>query len=317
MEAKKKGRRLQVLLDDPGEGASRRVRILSRGANDEDWTLHAEGRAPTSPGSGPPVSGTPLDPAGLKADLAPVDVTAYYRAKAAVGIDLGPSFRTLQAVWSRPGEALGEVSLPDSAGRSGLEVHPLVLDGCFQVMGAARAPGGSDEGITYLPFGWERLSLPEKLPDRLLCHVRMREVPDSAVAEQPEAISADIALYELSGSPIGTLSGYTVKRATRAALLAAVEGVEELLYEVVWRDRPLPPGMLPAHFLPSPSAAASRSQPFSRYLTAEGVDAADETDFQGEMERASSCYALSALEALGVGAQGKRGCGSGRAARAP
>ena len=297
--SEEEGRRLQVLLDDPGEGASRRVRILSRGANDEDWTLHAEGRAPASPGSGPPVSGTPLDPAGLKADLAPVDVTAYYRAKAAVGIDLGPSFRTLQAVWSRPGEALGEVSLPDSAGRSGLEVHPLVLDGCFQVMGAARAPGGSDEGITYLPFGWERLSLPEKLPDRLLCHVRMREVPDSAVAEQPEAISADIALYELSGSPIGTLSGYTVKRATRAALLAAVEGVEELLYEVVWRDRPLPPGMLPADFLPSPSAAASRSQPFSRYLTAEGVDAADETDFQGEMERASSCYALSALEALG------------------
>ena len=297
--SEEEGRRLQVLLDDPGEGASRRVRILSRGANDEDWTLHAEGRAPTSPGSGPPVSGTPLDPAGLKADLARVDVTAYYRAKAAVGIDLGPSFRTLQAVWSRPGEALGEVSLPDSAGRSGLEVHPLVLDGCFQVMGAARAPGGSDEGITYLPFGWERLSLPEKLPDRLLCHVRMREVPDSAVAEQPEAISADIALYELSGSLIGTLSGYTVKRATRAALLAAVEGVEELLYEVVWRDRPLPPGMLPADFLPSPSAAASRSQPFSRYLTAEGVDAAEETDFQGEMERASSCYALSALEALG------------------
>ncbi len=297
--SEEEGRRLQVLLDDSGEGASLRVRILSRGANDEDWTLHAEGRVPTSPGSGPPVAGTPLDPAGLKADLAPVDLAAYYRTKAEVGIDLGPFFRTLQAVWSRPGEALGEVSLPDSAGRSGLEVHPLVLDGCFQVMGAARSPGGSDEGVTYLPFGWERLSLPERLPDRLLCHVRMREVPDSAAAEQPEAISADIALYDPSGSPIGILSGYTVKRATRAALLAAVEGVEELLYEVVWRDRPLPPGMLPADFLPSPSAAASRSQPFSRYLTAEGVDVADETDFQGEMERASSCYALSALEALG------------------
>ena len=112
-------------------------------------------------------------------------------------------------------------------------------------------------------------------------------------------ISADIALHDHSGAPIGTLSGYTVKRATRSALLAAVEGIEELLYEVTWRDCDLPPGMPPADFLPSPSAAASRSQPFSRYLIDEGVNVPDEIDLQGEMERAAWCYALSALETLG------------------
>ena len=293
------GCRLQVLLDGSDEGASRRVRILSRGANDEDWTLHAEGRIPASPEPDSLAAGASLDPAQLKADLSSVDLSAYYQAKAEVGIDLGPSFRTLKALWSRPGEALGEVSLPDSVGGSGLEVHPLVLDGCFQVMGAARASAGSDEGVTYLPFGWERLALPDRLPDRLFCHVRMREVPDSAGTDLPEVISADITLYDLGGSPVGTLGGYTVKRATRNTLLAAVEGVEDLLYEIVWRDRALPPGMLSADFLPSPSVAASRSQPFSRYLTDEGVEVADETDLQGEMERASWCSALSALETLG------------------
>ena len=106
------GRRLQVLLDGSEEGSSRRVRILSRGADDEEWTLHAEGRVSTRPGSGPPAAGAPLDPARLKAGLAPVDLPAYYRAKADVGIDLGPSFRTLRALWSRPGEALAEVSVP-------------------------------------------------------------------------------------------------------------------------------------------------------------------------------------------------------------
>ena len=293
------GRRLQVLLDGSGEDGSRRVRILSRGATGEAWTLHAEGRVSTSPGSGPPAAGAPLDPARLKADLAPVDLIAYYRAKAGVGIDLGPSFRSLDALWSRPGEALGEVSLPDFVGRNGLEIHPLVLDGCFQVMAAARAQDGSDEAVTWLPFGWERLALPERLPDRLLCHVRMRGGPEDAGAESREAIGADIALYDSSGAPIGTLNGYTVKRATRSALLAAAEGIDELLYEVIWRDRALPPGMPPADFLPSPSAAASRSQPFSRYLADEGVEVGDEIDLQGEMERASWCYALSALETLG------------------
>ena len=297
-EDEEEGRQLQVLLDGPGDDASRRFRILSRGASDDDWTLHAEGQA-SSAGIGSPTAGMPLDPARLKADLSPVELPAYYRAKAEVGIDLGPAFRTLGALWSRPGEALGEVLLPEAHQGSQLEIHPLVLDGCFQVMGAARGPVGSDEAVTYLPFGWERLELPGELPDQLLCHVRLRGEPESAGGELREVISADIALYDHRGAPIGTLAGYTVKRATRSALLAAVEGIEELLYEVTWRDCDLPPGMPPADFLPSPSDAAARSQPFSRYLVDEGVHVPDEIDLQGEMERAAWCYALSALESLG------------------
>ena len=293
------GRRLQVLLDDPGEDASRRVRILSRGADDADWTLHAEGRVSTDAGSGSPTAGVALDPARLTADMAAVELQAYYRSKADVGIDLGPSFRTLRKLWSRPGEALGEISLPDAIDRGGLDIHPLMLDGCFQVMAAARAQDGADEPVTYLPFGWERLALPDRLPDRLLCHVRTRGQDDGAGADSREVISADIALHDLSGAPIGTLTGYTVKRATRSALLAAVEGIDELLYEIVWRDCALPPGMPPADFLPSPSTAASRSKLFSSYLADEGVEVADEIDLQGEMERVSWCYALSALETLG------------------
>ncbi len=291
------GRRLQVLLDDPDEDAARRVRILSRGADDADWTLHAEGRVSTDADPGSPAAGAALDPARLKADMAAVELQAYYRSKAEVGIDLGPSFRTLEKLWSRPGEALAEISLPDAVDRGGLDIHPLMLDGCFQVMAAARAQDGADEPVTYLPFGWERLALPERLPDRLLCHVRTRGAADEA--DSREVISADIALYDVNGAPIGTLSGYTVKRATRSALLAAVEGIDELLYEVIWRDCPLPPGMPPADFLPSPSAAASRSKLFSSYLADEGVEVADEIDLQGEMERVSWCYALSALETLG------------------
>ena len=292
-------RTMQLLLEASGEGPSRHVQIFSKGETDEGWTLHAEGQVPSAPGSGLSEAAARVDLKELQDGLSAVELTAYYRAKAEIGIDLGPSFRTLEALWARPGEALGEVSLPDSVGRSGLDIHPLMLDGCFQVMAAARAPVGSDEAVTYLPFGWERLTLPERLPDRLLCHVRMRGEPDSADAESREVISADIALYDESGARIGTLSGYTVKRATRSALLASLEGIDDLLYEIIWRDRALPPGMPAADFLPSPSAAASRSKPFSSYLADEGVEVADEIDLQGEMERVSWCYALSALETLG------------------
>ena len=240
----------------------------------------------------------------LKTGLSPVDLPAYYRAKAGVGIDLGPAFRTLENVWSRQGEALGEVLLSGIPERAGPDLHPLLLDGCFQVVAAARNQPGADDGVTYLPFGWEHLWLAGGLPDRLFCHVLMREEPqgrpaDSDSGEPAEVFAADLYLYDPNGALIGKLSGYTVKRATRAALLSAMEGVEELLYKIVWREKALPPGMLPAGFLPGPSALASRSKIFSEYLALEGVDAGAEADFQTDLERLSWCYALSALEQLG------------------
>ena len=296
------GREVQVLLEAPGEEPSRLVRIFSKGEAEESWTLHAECRAPSEAGGRQ--SAEQMDLESLKAALSPEDVPAYYRAKAAVGIDLGPSFRTLGSVWSRAGEALGEVCWPEALGENALDVHPLLLDGCFQVMGAARNPGGAEDGITYLPFGWERLWLAEKLPDRLLCHVRMREAPksqepDAETGGGSEVFVADFLLYDENGALIGELSGFMLKRATRAALLSAVEGLDDLLYEVVWRDSALPPGIQPADFLPSPGAVAERWEPFSSYLAAEEVDAEMRPAVLADLSCMARHFALAALEKLG------------------
>ena len=303
-EGAEEGRRMQVVLDGSAGGAARGVRVLSKGAADEEWTLHAEGRLSPAPASGPQPTAAALDLPGLKAGMSPVDLSAYYRAKADVGIDFGPAFRTVEALWSRPGEALGEVALPEAFRGGGLELHPLLLDGCFQVVAAARAPVGDDDNSTYLPFAWERLSLPDRPLDRLICHVRLRDKPGAGEAgaegvEAPEVASTDIALYDGQGAPVGALSGYTVKRATRSALLAAMEGVDDLLYEVVWRDRPLPPGMPAADFLTGISTVAAATGPFADYLAAEGVDAADRTALLADLELLSRSYALSTLDRLG------------------
>ena len=39
-----------------------------------------------------------------------------------------------------------------------------------------------------------------------------------------------------------------------------------LLYEVVWKDRPLAQGVVPADFMPEPGAVAPRSRLFASYL---------------------------------------------------
>ena len=296
------GRRMQVLLDDDGDGPGRRVRVLSRGEGEEGWTLHAEGRVSTG-SAAPPQAAPPPDIEALKAALAPVDLAAYYRAKAAVGIDLGPSFRTLESLRARPGEALAEVALPAGFERDPFDVHPLLLDGCFQAVGAARSPDPGGEGVTYLPFAWERLWLGDRLPERLVCHVRMREGPQGAAAEDggepPEVRAADLRLYDPAGALVGELAGFTVKRATQAALLAAVEGIDPLLYEVVWRDRALAPGVLPADFLAAPSEVAAATSLFTGYLADQGVEAGDRAALLADLESLSRAYALATLDRLG------------------
>ena len=292
------GRKLQAVLDDSEAGSPRRVQVFSKG-DEGEWTLHLEGRvaadAPLAEAGGR------IDLEELKAGLKAGDVGAYYRARSASGISLGPSFRTLKEVCFRPGEALAEVSLPEPLGRNELDVHPLVLDGCFQTVGVARLAGGED-AATYLPFGWDRVWLTGRLPARVFCHVRMNEVsagPETGEGEPPEVLSGEIRIYDPGGAPLGGLSGYAVKRATREALLSAIEGVGDLLYEIVWRDRPLPPGILPADFFPTPAAVAAGQALLSEYLTAEGVAPADRNALLADLERWSRSRALATLEELG------------------
>ena len=293
------GRKIQVVLDASEQASSRRVQVFSKGT-EGGWTVHVEGHV--SPRTPSPEGGERIDLDGLKARLSPADVSAYYRAKAATGINLGPFFRTLGKVWSGPGEALGEVVLPESLGRNDLEVHPLVLDGCFQVVGVARNMSGAPGEATYLPFGWEQLWLTRRLPDRVICHVRMSDAsqgPEPKSDEPPEVLSGELRIYDPNGALLGGLSGYTVKRATRAALLSAVEGVNDLLYEVVWHDHALESGLTPADFFPSPAAVAAETDPFSEYLAAAGVDPKERHALLSDMERWSRSYALTTLEKLG------------------
>ena len=103
----------------------------------------------------------------------------------------------------------------------------------------------------------------------------MSESSQEAEAESdaaPEVLSGELRIYDTNGVPLGGLSGYTVKRATRAALLSAVEGVDDLLYQVAWRDSVLPPGIEGADFFPSAGEVAAGSQLFPSYLSDAGVD---------------------------------------------
>ncbi|MYA90048.1 MAG: type I polyketide synthase, partial [Boseongicola sp. SB0662_bin_57] len=200
-EAATNGRKVQLLISDSGNEGPGQLQILSKGPAETDWTLHAECRM--TGGADAPGAVERVDLERLKDELSPVDASVLYQARAGTGIDLGGSFRTLGNLWARQGEALGEVSLRDGAGLTSPEIHPLVLDGCFQVVAAARIQGSAEDETTYLPFGWERLWLAaDGFPEKVVCHVRMHEATQEANAEAgapAEVLSGELRIYDLDG----------------------------------------------------------------------------------------------------------------------
>ena len=95
------------------------------------------------------------------------------------------------------------------------------------------------------------------------------------------------------------MTGYTSKRATRAALFSDAGDTEDLKYEIVWRDSFLDDGMPSADFLTTPSAVDEDSAPFSAYLDAEGVAMDSRRGLLDDLERLSWKYSIIALERLG------------------
>ena len=260
--------------------------VASRGGSvGEAWDLHAEGRWEAGGGG----VGEAVDLAALRGELSPAAVAELYGRLASVGIAYGPAFRTLGALWRGEGAALGEVALPAALSGEGLLAHPVLLDGCFQVLSGAWGDLEGEE--VWLPWGWERLWIWGRLPGRLVCHARLREGRGSG-----EVREADLALYGAGGEALGGVSGLALKRAGRSAVLGV--GVGELLYEVDWRAGP-PVGLRSAEFLVEPSQVASSVGSVDGYLSAEGLDASALASGGEALERESRWYALRALEELG------------------
>ena len=223
------GRRIQAVINNTEAGRSRQLEIFSKGDGEDAWTLHAEARLSFGSRTRGPASRVDLD--ALRSGLSPLDVPGFYRARAESSIHLGPSLRTLQSLWAADGEAVGELALPEGVEQGSIDLHPLLLDGCFQVMSSARHSADVESGEAYLPFGWERLWISGALPERIICHARLREDPRDAgdgAVETREVLAGDFTIYNPEGVEIGGMTGYAVKRATRASLLSAAEGIQDL-----------------------------------------------------------------------------------------
>ena len=129
------------------------------------------------------------------------------------GVEYGPAFRRLLALWRGGEEALAQVAIPRNY--QAYRLHPVVLDGAFQALAAALGPADVEGDDLLLPATADeiRIHSPILSDDALWVYARLR----SGVEPSPSTVIGDIDLYDAAGRTIASVHGLRMRRALTSA----------------------------------------------------------------------------------------------------
>ncbi len=223
------GRRVQTVVDAPGDsGSSWGITISSR-LEAEGWRRHVTAQLRRG-------ALTPIDPAGSLAHARrlctePMACDAFYENLAARGMAFGPAFRGVKALWrgarEHGNEILGEVVLPDPqmAEAPNYHIHPALLDACLQVMAGALL--GEPDAL-FLPIGIGTVRVQGSAPQRCFSHVTL----DGADGSR----RATVRVFGVDGRMVVMLEDVRMRRVSRHAMARRDDReLDSWLYRSVWR----------------------------------------------------------------------------------
>ena len=289
---------VQVLLSPEGaESASFKIFSCAPHQADEEpsWTLHVFGKVGVHEQAQTPRQ---VDLAVLQALCSEELSGEEYYQRFGEGDNASGSFHPIVQLWRRDGEALGRIRLSEEMGleAGAYKLHPALLNGCFQVLGAAFPATGAQD--TYLPVGIERAAVFGRPDLDLWSHVRL--CPGDG--EHAETVTGEVRLLDQTGHVLAVIEGLSLKRASREALLRATqERVNDWLYQVEWQPkaRRAPKGLpTPPDYMLPPRQIAARVEPQVLRLSAQyGLGRQEE--LMAQLESLSVAYVLHAFQELG------------------
>ena len=159
----------------------------------------------------------------------PIAVADLYDEVAARGLEYGPVFSGLRAAWWHGEEMLAEVALPAEEGEhaSAYGVHPALLDGALQVMGATLLGDGALTGAqtlgVRLPFSFSGVELFAPGASSLRA---------SIVRTDADAISLVIA--DEHGRLVASVDSLVMREVSAEQVGAARGALDSALFGVQW-----------------------------------------------------------------------------------
>nr|AQW44891.1 polyketide synthase [Corallococcus coralloides] len=219
---------VQLSITPDAEGASR-FQIFSHATEGVSWTLHAEGRLRSDDGE--PGAFSLEEARGRCAER--VEGEAHYQVMQERGVDFGPSFRVLKELWRTGGEAIARFELPPSvaAELAAHQVHPVLLDACFQVINGAAL--GEARGETFVPVALDSLRVHGRPGRALWGHGVIRR--DASGGEG--TLEGEVTLLDAEGRVLVEARGLVCRRLPTTRRRAADE-IDGWMYEVDWQELP-------------------------------------------------------------------------------
>ncbi len=166
-------------------------------------------------------------------------------------IQLGESFRWINQVWLGDGEVLCQMKLPEILQDiDKYQLHPTLLDSCFQSLTALSLNHSSKDNQTFVPFRIEKFifySPPES--NKLWCHGYV----DKSQSPLENTLKTDIQLLDKNGHLVAMVKGFESRKATPQLLLTTLESdINNWFYEVEWKTKARFCSLLSADYLLTP-----------------------------------------------------------------
>ncbi len=234
---------LQVAVDEPDESGRRSVRIYSRpegtavdGRHSEGtWTRHASGVLAGAEaamwdrtdleGQAAALAGSAWPPQGAVT----IDIDEFDGHMAEIGLDYGPAFLGVRALWRRGGELYAELSLPDGerAQAGDYYLHPALFDAGVQVIVASLTKIGADvdheQKRLRLPFSFTGMRVYAQGAGALRIHV------SPAGADGMSMVAVDE-----QGALVASMQALVLRAVSPEQLASARRGRQESLFCVNW-----------------------------------------------------------------------------------
>ena len=226
-----------VLSPDKSEASAFQITSLvdseSESGDDSAWTLHAKGRIRVDRDTHGARSAVSL--AELEARCTEqIPVGLFYQRMEILGLNYGPAFQGIRFLRRGGGESLGDLRLGESESAEGYVLHPALLDGCFQLMGAALPSGDLGEGV-FVPVGLEKLQVFRPAGPSVRCHARLRKDGDSRTKSM---IKGDLTLLDDNGQVVAEVTGLWLARAMPEQLVGKPRlRTDDWLYELDWQPQ--------------------------------------------------------------------------------
>lgn len=230
-------RNVQVALTPQNNSYSFQVISFDGSSNDgNSWAVHATGKI--SPTMERKQQSRETIEAIQSRCSQKIESTEIYQSLWDRQVQLRQSFRWIDQVWLGEGEILCQMKVPETIlDALKYQIHPALIDSCFQSVAALNISLSGDKNETFVPFSTKKFTFYQRPESDLLwCYTRgLKEG-----ASEEKILKAEIQLFDQSGQLVAEVNGFEGKKANAQTLLMTLDAdLSDLFYEINWQAQPL------------------------------------------------------------------------------